>query len=144
MTIYRFRSGDELPASHLQSIGQVRASLGLDAGGPPHTAVARCSSPSIAASPGSKTRSSRLPCVVKSHFDRNSLAAVWASTNGWPVMLAETSINRNTRISSGAAARGRVSRRQAQPGEIVGNGLDHHRQPVAGVALDGLHLHDAV
>ena len=82
--------------------------------------------------------------VVKSHFERNSRAAVWASTSGWPVMLAETSISRKTRISSGGrAAAGRLGR-AAQPREIVGDRLDGHRQPVRRVALDGLHLHDAV
>ena len=47
--------------------------------------------------------------VVKSHFDRNSRAAVCASVRGWPVMLDDTSMSRNTRISSGRAAVDAVS-----------------------------------
>ena len=52
--------------------------------------------------------------VVKSQRSRNSRAAVWASTRGWPIMLDETSIRRNTRIRS-ASPTTRDLGRQAQP-----------------------------
>ena len=59
-------------------------------------------------------------------------------------MLADTSIKSNTRISSASPPAAWRSGGRPSHDEIVGHRLNRHRQPMAGVALGCLHLHDAV
>ena len=136
-------AGDQLPACHLQGVGQVGAPLRLET-------VHRRVQPAHVAR---RRRLQRDQGRERDQADfhrrevalRQKLARGRLGLDQGLAGHARRHVDQQKHADQlGLAGRRASLGRAAQPREIVGDGLDRHRQPVAGVALNGLHLDDAV